>query len=121
MLLVNGEEHRQKHGRSLLPEADTSKTSLGFHCRRTAPDGAGGSACPPKYFGGHLASNRQERPHTWSIGTLEVSNWAGRGSITVRWIARRPDQSLLWDFLDSYLVAIEENRWQILGDVVHNL
>jgi hypothetical protein len=39
--------------------------------------------------------------------------------ITVRWIARRPDQSLLWDFLDSYLVAIEDGSWRILGDVVH--
>ena len=26
MLLVNGEEHRQKHGRPLIPEAHTSKT-----------------------------------------------------------------------------------------------
>jgi hypothetical protein len=39
--------------------------------------------------------------------------------ITVRWIAHRPDRSVLWDFLDSYLVAIEDGRWRILGDVVH--
>jgi hypothetical protein len=38
---------------------------------------------------------------------------------TVGWIARRSDQSLLWDFLDSYLVALEDGRWRILGDVVH--
>jgi hypothetical protein len=41
------------------------------------PDGAGGSACPPRYFDGLLAPNRQEGPHTWSIGNLEVPNWAG--------------------------------------------
>ena len=35
--------------------------------------------------------------------------------VTVRWIARRPDQSLLWDFLDSYLLALEDGQWRILG------
>ena len=40
--------------------------------------------------------------------------------ITVRWIARRPDQSVLWGFRDSYLVADDDGRWKILGDVVHN-
>jgi hypothetical protein len=39
--------------------------------------------------------------------------------VTVRWIARRPNQSLLWDFLDSYLLALEDGQWRILGDVVH--
>jgi hypothetical protein len=33
---------------------------------------------------------------------------------------RSPTRSiLLWDFLDSYLVAIEDGRCRILGDVVH--
>jgi hypothetical protein len=40
--------------------------------------------------------------------------------VTVRWIARRPYQSLLWDFPDSYLLALEEGQWRILGDLVHN-
>lgn len=36
-------------------------------------------------------------------------------------LARSPaDQSILWDFLDSYIVGIEEDRWRILGDVVQN-
>jgi hypothetical protein len=39
--------------------------------------------------------------------------------ITVRSTARRLDQLLLWDFMDSYLVAIEDGRWRILGEVVH--
>jgi hypothetical protein len=46
-------------------------------------------------------------------------HWSDAAMITVRWMVRRPDQSLLWDFLDSYLVAIEDGRWRILGDVVH--
>jgi hypothetical protein len=59
--------------------------------------------------------------HTWSVGNLET-NPLGRDAalITVRWLAHRPDQSILWDFLDSYMVASEDGRWRILGDVVHN-
>jgi hypothetical protein len=40
--------------------------------------------------------------------------------VTVRWHCRRPDGSMLWDFLDSYLLAAEQGRWRILGDVVHD-
>jgi hypothetical protein len=40
--------------------------------------------------------------------------------ITVHWIGRWPDQSVLWDFRDSYLLADDDGRWKILGDVVHN-
>jgi hypothetical protein len=35
-------------------------------------------------------------------------------------ISTAANQSLLWDFLDSYLLALEEGRWRILGDVVHD-
>jgi hypothetical protein len=35
--------------------------------------------------------------------------------ITVRWLAHRPDQSILWDFLDSYMVASEDGRWRTLA------
>jgi hypothetical protein len=40
--------------------------------------------------------------------------------VTVRWHCRRPDGSMLWDLLDSYLLAAEQGRWRILGDVVHD-
>jgi hypothetical protein len=30
-----------------------------------------------------------------------------------------PDGSVLWEFLDSYLLAADEGHWHILGDVVH--
>ena len=32
---------------------------------------------------------------------------------------RRPDGSVIWEFLDSYLLAAERGRWWIVGDVVH--
>jgi hypothetical protein len=39
--------------------------------------------------------------------------------VMVRWVCRRPGGSVIWDFLDSYLLAADEGRWRILGDVVH--
>jgi hypothetical protein len=39
--------------------------------------------------------------------------------VTVRWICRRPGGSTIWNFLDSYPLAIEEGQWRILGDAVH--
>lgn len=77
-------------------------------------------AAKRRYFAELLASNNQEGPHTWSIGDLKLQRLGSDATlVTVRWIARRPDQSLLWDFLDSYLLALEDGQWRILGDVVH--
>jgi len=69
-----------------------------------------------RYFAELLASNNQEGPHTWSIGDLKLQRLGFDATlVTVGWIARRPDQSLLWDFLDSYLLALEDGQWRILG------
>lgn len=72
------------------------------------------------YFADLLAGNRREGPHTWSIAELDARP-LGRDAamVTVRWVCRRPDGSTIWDFVDSYLVAFEQGRWRILGDVVH--
>jgi ketosteroid isomerase-like protein len=62
-------------------------------------------AAKRRYFEELLSSNQDQGPHIWSIGDLDMHP-LGRDAtmITVRWIARRPDRSLLWDFLDSYLM-----------------
>jgi hypothetical protein len=74
-----------------------------------------------RYFSELLASNQQEGQHTWSVGNLQMYPPGGDAVlITVRWLARRTDRSIVWDFLDSYLVAIDDGRWRILGDVVHS-
>jgi hypothetical protein len=39
--------------------------------------------------------------------------------VTVCWTCRRPDGSTIWEFRDSYLLASEQGRWWIVGDVVH--
>jgi ketosteroid isomerase-like protein len=78
-------------------------------------------AAKARHFGDLLAGNRREGPHTWSIGHLErrpLGN--GAAMVTVRWRCRRPDGSTIWEFLDSYLLAAEQGRWRILGDVVHD-
>jgi hypothetical protein len=66
--------------------------------------------------------------HTWSVGSLEMYP-LGRDAalITVRWLARRPDQSILWtagEFwvtssrTDAYLTSEPELAMQVL-DCTH--
>jgi hypothetical protein len=73
------------------------------------------------YFSELLASNNRHGPHTWSIGHVKLQPMGPDAALaTVRWIALRLDKSVLWDFLDSYLLTVEEGQWRILGDVVHD-
>ncbi len=78
-------------------------------------------AAKRRYFGSLLTSNRREGAHTWTIDHLDPRQ-LGRGAamVTVHWICRRPDGSTIWDFLDSYLLAPDQDGWRILGDVVHD-
>src|SRR5215216_2622373 len=48
MLLVNGEEHRQKHGRWLIPEADTSEKYRASPAAERLPESA--PAPRPDYY-----------------------------------------------------------------------
>ena len=78
-------------------------------------------AAKARYFGDLLAGNRCEGPHTWSIGHLDRRSLGSDAAmVTVRWHCRRPDGSMIWDFLASYLLASEQGRWRILGDVVQD-
>ena len=75
------------------------------------------------YFDSLMARNAAEGDHVWEIAELEVNLPATNGGIvTVRWIARRPDGSVLWDFFDTYVVADDGQGqgWLILGDIVHS-
>jgi hypothetical protein len=78
-------------------------------------------AAKARYFGDLLAGNRREGPHTWSIGHLERRPLgSGAAMVTVRWHCRRPDGTTIREPLDSYLLASEQGRWRIQGDVVHD-
>ena len=73
-----------------------------------------------RYVGELLAGNRRQGLDTWSVGEFDPRP-LGRDAamVTVRWTCRRPDGSTIWEFLDTYLLAPEQGRWRILGDVVH--
>jgi hypothetical protein len=73
-----------------------------------------------RYFGDLLAGNRRQGPHRWSVAELDPRP-LGRDAalVTVRWTCR-PDGSTTWELLDSYLLAAEDGRGRILGDVVHD-
>jgi len=74
-----------------------------------------------RYFGDLLAANRREGPHIWSIGRLERRLLGSDAAmVTVRWHCRRPDGSTIREFPGSYLLAAEQSRWRILGNVVHD-
>lgn len=73
------------------------------------------------YFASLMSGNAAEGDHVWEIAELAMNQLASNGAIvTVHWIARRPDGSVLWDFMDSYIVAEEAGGWLILGDIVHS-
>jgi ketosteroid isomerase-like protein len=80
----------------------------------------GDEAGKRRYFADLLDGNREQGPHTWSVGKLDPRP-LGRDAamVTVCWVCRRPDGATIWEFLDSYLLAGEQERWRILGDVVH--
>lgn len=73
------------------------------------------------YFDSLVSGNASEGEHVWEIAGLDILQPAPNGAIvTVHWIARRPDRSILWDFLDSYIVADDGSGWLIQGDIVHH-
>jgi hypothetical protein len=68
-----------------------------------------------------LASDNQHGPHTWSIGHVKLQPLGPTPPSPL--FGGSPsgfDKSVLWDFLDSYLLAVEEGQWADLGDVVHD-
>jgi hypothetical protein len=71
------------------------------------------------YFGELLAGNQAQGSHVWHIAELDDHALGADAALTtVRWVAQRPDRSVLWDFVDSYLLALDSGQWRILGDVV---
>lgn len=73
------------------------------------------------YFDSLMTRNAAEGDHVWEIAEFEVNQPTTNGAIiTVRWIARRPDGSDIWDFFDTYIAADEGDGWHILGDIVHS-
>jgi len=73
------------------------------------------------YFSALMDSNTEVGEHVWEIAEFDVDLPAPNGAIaTVRWIARRPDRSVIWDFEDTYVLGNDGAGWSILGDIVHD-
>jgi len=73
------------------------------------------------YFSALMASNAEASEHVWEIADFNVDLPAPNGAIaTVRWIVRRPDRSVIWDFGDTYVLGHAAAGWRILGDIVHD-
>ena len=73
------------------------------------------------YFSALMDSNAEAGQHFWEIAEFKADQLASNGAIvSVRWIARRSDRSVLWDFWDTYVVGDEGQGWSILGDIVHD-
>lgn len=80
-----------------------------------------GPAEKQDYFAGLMEANAAAGDHRWEIAEFEVTRPADNSAInTVQWIARRPDDSIRWDFEDTYFVAETSGGWRILGDMVHD-
>ncbi len=74
-----------------------------------------------EYFAALMASNASHGEHAWEIADFHAELPTDNGAIvTVRWIGRRPDRSVIWDFDDTYIVASTLEGWRILGDIVHD-
>lgn len=73
------------------------------------------------YFGGWIEVNRNEGPATWEMLTFSLTG-LGRNSalVTARWVFRRPDGSLIWDFVDSHHFCRFDGRWKFLDRTLHD-
>ena len=74
------------------------------------------------YFRSVFSENAAEGEHFWEIAGLKIDQLAPNGAVVkVHWIARRPDESILWDSRPTYMVADDGNGWLIWGDIARTL
>jgi hypothetical protein len=74
-----------------------------------------------RYFQDLLVIYRQQDYTQAIIPNFEVQA-LGRNSalITVEWVCKRADSSVVFDFWDSYHVIRIDGQWKILDDTVHD-
>jgi hypothetical protein len=75
------------------------------------------------YFGDLLARLREAGVHHSDIPDIPditvTPIGANSAIVTVHWVSKRVDGSVVWEFLDSYYLARVGDRWRFLGDTVH--
>jgi hypothetical protein len=73
------------------------------------------------YFARFVEVNRNEGPARWEILTFSLME-LGRSSalVTARWNFKRPDGSVIWDFVDSHHFCRFDGRWKFLDRTLHD-
>jgi hypothetical protein len=73
------------------------------------------------YVADFIEVNRREGPAIWEIVDFSLVS-LGRLSALVgtRWVFRRLDGSVVWDFTDSYLLCRLDDRWRFLVRTLHD-
>lgn len=73
-----------------------------------------------QYFQDLLTSYRQQGYANAEIPHFEIKS-LGQDSalITVEWVCKRSDNSIAFDFWDSYYLIHIDGKWKILGDTVY--
>lgn len=72
------------------------------------------------YFEDLLARLRAAGVHHTDIADLTTTPLGPTSAIvTVHWVSKKEDESVVYDFLDSYFLALIGDDWKFLGDTVH--
>lgn len=73
------------------------------------------------YVAGFVEVNRRDGPATWEMASLSLTGMGHNSALaTAQWYFRRPDGTLVWDFVDSYQLCRFEGRWKILVRTLHD-
>ena len=73
-----------------------------------------------QYFQDLLASYRQQEYSYAEIHNFDLKVMGPESAlVTVRWICKRPDGSIAFDYRDSYHLIHIDGMWKILGDTVY--
>lgn len=68
-----------------------------------------------------IGVNRREGPARWERLTSDVQRLGGNAAlVTTRWAFRRPDGTLVWDFVDTFQLCRFEGRWLFLNRTLHD-
>ena len=74
-----------------------------------------------RYFQDLLKDYRRQQVTQAEIPHFEVKILGDNSAlVTVEWVCRRADGSVVFDFWDSYFLIHIDGRWRILGDTVHD-
>jgi len=73
------------------------------------------------YFKGFIEVNRDAGPAKWEFLTFSLTDLGANSVLaTSRWVFRRPDGSVVWDFVDSHQSCRFDGRWKFLVRTLHD-